>query len=163
MLSAKPFRAAREGLEAARVGLETARVGLESARVGFESARVGLEAGHLPSPAAVAALGLSCAHQLRDAAPLVLLSLTRALPHAVEPACVACEPVPRTCHVTIHEWDLGRWFVVDEQLGMLGEIEHVASGYRVLHTADAKGAVLGFDTLPLATVYFEDYAEALAL
>ncbi|RFA07059.1 hypothetical protein B7R21_17215 [Subtercola boreus] len=119
---------------------------------------------HFRGPAAVAAIGRSAATQIRSVAPLVLLSMSRVLPHVADHDCPACDladrPVPR---LSFTEWDSGRWFVVDPQFGMLGEIELVGTCYRVSHAADAKGATFGFGSLPLAVTYFEEYAAALAL
>ncbi|RFA12378.1 hypothetical protein B7R22_16420 [Subtercola boreus] len=119
---------------------------------------------HLRGPAAVAAMGRSAATQIRAVAPLVLLSMTRVLPHFADEECPTCDlvdrPVPR---LSFTEWDSGRWFVVDPQFGMLGEIELVGTCYRVSHAADAKGATFAFGSLPLAVSYFEEYAAALAL
>src|ERR1700710_2980511 len=90
------------------------------------TARMASEIGHhLRAPSVVAAMGLNCAHQLRDAAPLVLLSISRVLPHASAEHCGVCEPEKPTMRVAIHQWDDGRWFVISEGLGMLGEIEQV--------------------------------------
>ncbi|TQL55631.1 hypothetical protein [Subtercola boreus] len=119
-------------------------------------------AQHLRGPAAVAAIGRSAATQIRAVAPLVLLSMTRVLPHNLDVGCPHCDVAERPVRLAFTEWDSGRWFVVDPQLGMLGEIELVGTCYRVSHAADAKGASFGFPSLPLAVSYFEEYAAALA-
>jgi hypothetical protein len=121
------------------------------------------EAGHHLRPTALlASLGMSCAHHLRDAAPHILIVLHRT--SAVRETSDS-DWIPTTpgAAVRVYEWDTGRWFVIGNELGMLGEIEQTGCCYLVSHSTEARGSAFTFRTLPLATAYFDEYAATLTL
>ena len=112
-------------------------------------------------PAIVSAVGRRV-HDIQDAAPLLLLSISRVLPHHDVEECT-CDAGAPPARLSIIEWDSGRWLVSDTRLAMLGEIERRSSGYLVLHSSDARGAAYAFDSFELAVAYFEEYAAAESL
>ncbi|PPF77354.1 hypothetical protein C5B96_15900 [Subtercola sp. Z020] len=142
--------------------------------IAFLKERVAAGVERHPGPPAVMAAVGARVHDIREAAPLVLITVTRLLPHPALHQPPAPQPVPYLPRlVSVHEWDANRWFVTAPNPGMpgqpvagpqmLGEIELVGCCYRVSFAADARGAAFGFESLSLAVEHFDEYAAALAL